>query len=486
MEKDFHVLIVDDDHGLCRALSGLIGESGYRVECHSALDRPYRLIREKAPDLVILDIPGPDSPAMDTLRRLELLRGDAKIPIIVTSRHQPFEYELLDIFDFLHKPLDEERLVEDISLLASRRDAPGPTRRMEAAELEMFKNYLAGTSGLHFDQNNFILLERGLLRRMRAVKARDFVDYFQYLQKYHETRTELKKLLGLLTIGETYFFRYMAHYEALACSILPEIIERNRKHRTLRIWSAGCSTGEEPFSLAMLLMEKFPELKGWSLTLLATDINKQALNAAQRGIFRDRALRATEEVYANRYFTPVEGGYAIDPAVKRKVSFRYLNLITDPYPSPKTSTEGMDLIFCRNVMIYFQPETTRQVVDQLADCLRPGGYLFLGHSESLSQITRLFERVQYGSGFFYRLPVSPKGTSKECPARVSPLELSLPVELTARDVVLAGPVAAAPPVVCPPSSSPAPKRKVNLDVLYSRASEAFDKEDFKTAEENYV
>lgn len=481
MGRDFHVLIVDDDHGLCQALSGLIREAGYLVGCLSGQEKPYHAIREAAPDLVILDIPGAESPAMETLRRLELLRGAARMPIIVISRHHAFEYELLDIFDFLHKPLDEERLIEDIALLASRRDAPGPARRMQPAELELFRGYLAEASGLHFDQNNLVLLERGLLRRMRAVKARDFVDYFKYLKTYHESRTELKKLLGLLTVGETYFFRYMAHYEALAESVLPEIIERNRKHRCLRIWSAGCSTGEEPYSIAMLLMERFPELRGWSLTILATDINKQALNTARKGLYRDRSLRATEEVYQKKYFSAVEGGYVVDPAVMKRVSFRYLNLIVDPYPSPKTSTEGMDLIFCRNVMIYFQPETTRQVVNRLADCLRPGGYLFLGHSESLSQVSRRFERVQYGSGFFYRLSALPKPESSE-PQPIRPTrEVGMPPVLSARDVVpVPLGIAALEPPPCRAASEPGPEQ------LYDLAHEVFEKEDFKTAEKIYA
>jgi chemotaxis protein methyltransferase CheR len=238
---------------------------------------------------------------------------------------------------------------------------------------------------------------------MCAVGVENYSAYHDYLIRYSESRNELKKLLSLLTIGETSFFRYSNQRSAFLKHLIPDLIQQRRQTRTLRIWSAGCSTGEEPYGIAMLLAEHFPELAGWTVQILATDINKRSLRTAREGIYRKRAVRLVDEHYLKRYFESVEELYVVDSELKKRVRFEYLNLKDDSFPSRLNGTADIDLIFCRNVMIYFETETTRQIVDRFADCLNPGGYLLLGHSETLQNISDRFKRLHHDRAFFYQL-----------------------------------------------------------------------------------
>jgi len=484
MKDVFHVLIVDDDHALCRALSDTVADAGYRVECLSGSENPVRAIRELAPDVVILDVSMPEARGLETLRRLETRRHSWKIPVIVTSRQAELEYELLDAFDFLPKPVDVQRLLEDLALLSAsaRAGESTPYPPLANAELTLFEDFLVSHSGLHFDQRNSKILERGLNRRMRAVHAGTYRDYFAYLEKYQESRQELKKLLGLLTIGETYFFRYLPHYEALIQSVLPEFIERNRHKRTLRIWSAGCSSGEEPYSIAMLLLEHFPQLADWDVHILATDINKRALHQAREGVFRPRALRVTESRYSEKYFGSLGGAYVVDRRIRDMVDFSYLNLQTGVFPSVLNGTAEVDILLCRNVMIYFRLPTIKRIVDKFSQCLRPGGYLFLGHAETLTHISERFQRIHNAGGFYYRL--RDRGEAPEESPRPIPVAFSVV------------PKAAPPPAPSSRSAlrTSAPRKAVpekpaepvpDLEEMYQRALQAFNREDFLTASRFY-
>ncbi|WP_298038193.1 CheR family methyltransferase [uncultured Desulfuromonas sp.] len=478
IKDTFEVLIVDEDHELCRALSQVLVTAGYGVECLSASSNPFSAIRKIDPDLLIFDVAMPEVRGLETLRRLQAHRATRKIPVIVTSPQAELEYELLDVYDFLPKPLDERRLLEDLGRLAKSpqgRDPQAPYPPLGDGEFGRFQDYLILHSGLHFDRRNSKILERGLMRRMRAVGARDYRDYFAYLETYAESRQELKKLLGLLTIGETYFFRYLAHFKALAGRILPEIIQRKRSERTLRIWTAGCSTGEEPYSIAMLLLEMFPLLADWQVSILATDINQRSMRCARDGVYGERSLRVTEPLFRDRYFQRHGSSYVLDPRVRDMVDFGYFNLQTGDFPSPENGTSDIDIIFCRNVMIYFRLATTRHIVEKFSRCLRPGGYLFLGHAETLINISEDFDRVQEAGGFYYRLPLEGARAAKSPSRRPKP------------PVPVAPPKPRPPrPVAKPPSPPPAsPSPKPDLDEVFRRAEEAFDREEFKTASKEY-
>lgn len=211
----------------------------------------------------------------------------------------------------------------------------------------------------------------------------------------------------------------------------------------------------------------------WQLEILATDVNKRALTSARAACYGKRALRATDESYRQRYFTPEEERYRLNPTIRDRVRFRYLNLKTGPFP--EAGEEPFDLIFCRNVLIYFQPDTTRQVVAGLARALRPDGYLFLGHAETLLNVHHDFARVQHGGGFFYRLsPHSPTASPPKVP--VPPAPRPVPPPAITRPPELPPPTPKKPPAAEP----------VDLAEIYVAAKQAFEDENFKTASQNYA
>ena len=476
--KDLEVLIVDRDRELCRSLSGVLEATGCRVHCLVA-PLPLGELRRQAPDLLLIDVPADAGPEIDLLRRLGLQRSAHHLPVIVISEDPKLEYELLDVFDVLAKPLDEDRLLENLALLKARRGNPGPYPSLGEVDLALFRDYLVSHSGLHFDRRNALLLERGLQRRMRALHSPSYRDYLSYLEHHRESRQELKKLLGLLTIGETYFFRYLAHFELLREVVIPEMMGRNRLSRRLRIWSAGCSTGEEPYSLAMLLRERFPQLRDWQLEILGTDINKQSLTAARAGSYGPRALRVTEPNYRETYFTAEGDRFRVVPEIREMVRFEYLNLLGGSMPG--ADGDPVDLIFCRNVMIYFQPETTQEIIERMSRVLRPGGYLLLGHAETLLNIRHDFSRVQYGGGFAYRLqeaPAAPVPMPEPPRARVQPVVLPPPPKPRP------APAPAKPTAVRTPV--PAAEEVPDLAELYAQAVADFEQEKFKTASQKYA
>lgn len=490
----FRVLIIDAGRELCDLVFRALDENGCQVQCLTFDDQPLLALRQIAPDLVLVDVSLPDVRGLDLVRRLEAQRHAVRFPVIVTSDQAELEYELLSVFDFLLKPLNLRRLLDDIQLLKSNglRRTLQPYPPISDDELKLFQEFLVNQSGLHFDQRNLKILERGLMHRMRALGAENYCKYFSYLSTHRETRQELKKLLGLLTIGETFFFRYLAHFEALNERVLPELIERNRRSRTLRIWSAGCSTGEEPYSLAILLREQFPVLADWDVTILATDINKRSLARAREGLFSGRALRLAEPRLVEKYFQRSVGGFRLDERIRDMVRFTYLNLQTGNYPDEDNGTAAIDLLFCRNVMIYFRPATTRSMVERFSRCLTPGGYFFLGHAETLINISDAFQRLQHNGGFYYRLkphrsatvlreselhPLHPQQRSVTPPPPRSGLGETVAVHASG---AVNGETPRLPPAATVETPPP------DLETLLREADLDFDRENFKTASQKYA
>jgi chemotaxis protein methyltransferase CheR len=238
---------------------------------------------------------------------------------------------------------------------------------------------------------------------MRVVAAPSIAAYFAYLQCFQESRQELKKLVAHLTIGETSFFRFDPHFAALIERVIPELIKHHQTTRRLRIWSAGCSTGEEVYSLAITLLQHFPQLASWDITILGTDISHQSLATARRGNYQERSLRHVTPKLLSKWFIKDGTGWTVTECLRSRTRFAFLNLQSETYPSSKNGTVECDLIFCRNVMIYFRPETVRAVVSRLRRALRPGGYLFLGHAETLGAGFLDFVRCQHHGGTYYRV-----------------------------------------------------------------------------------
>lgn len=238
-------------------------------------------------------------------------------------------------------------------------------------------------------------------------------------------RVYLSHLVTAITTHETYFFRTPPHFEALKNYLVPEILnnKKSQRKRTLRIWSAGCSTGEEPYSLAMLLVDLFPDIDSWEVSILATDIDVDALAKAEEGIYGRWSFRGVDPQIVEKYFHSIKGErYRMDDRIRSMVTFQPLNLKSDPYPSPFFGTTDLDIIFCRNVTIYFRPETTRQIVRNFSHCLNEGGFLLTGAAEHSFHAYKDFEVRVFPETVIYQKPYADK---KAAPPP-KPISISLP------------------------------------------------------------
>ena len=261
------------------------------------------------------------------------------------------------------------------------------------------------TCGIYHSEEKLYLLIAACKRRMATerVTAESGREYLEFLTSSGYKETESRELLNEITIGETSLFRSQAQLNALHNVILPELLaERNKTGmRRLKLWSAGCSTGEEPYTLAMFLLEEQEKLlKDWEFAIQATDLNDRSVEAARAGIYGDYALRNTPENYKRKYFSPGEGGkLKVKDEVRAKITFTRLNLNDD---SCMLFMKGMDLIFCCNVLIYFDMASKRRVVQHFYSNLMPSGCFFLGPAESLYQVNDQFRLVHLPGTTMYR------------------------------------------------------------------------------------
>ncbi|MEP7352584.1 MAG: CheR family methyltransferase [Acidobacteriota bacterium] len=256
------------------------------------------------------------------------------------------------------------------------------------------KEYLVKFTGLAYYSERDTELARLLGRRLAATGLPDCTAYFNLLQHPLHGVTELDALIAEITIGETYFFRHQEHFDALRDQVFPELIQRNGRTRSLRIWCAGCSDGCEPYSLAILLKrEMADQLAGWDVTILGTDINRNCLARAREGLFPSWALRATTETLKEQCFTKEGNFWSLCPQYRKGVSFQYHNLVEN-LSSPNASLSEFDLIICRNVMIYFGQELMRRMVLQFHHSLVPGGWLLVGPAEPNMTFFTSFRSVQ--------------------------------------------------------------------------------------------
>ncbi|HEX5733056.1 MAG TPA: CheR family methyltransferase [Blastocatellia bacterium] len=253
--------------------------------------------------------------------------------------------------------------------------------------------------GFYLGAEKRTFLESRLRKRMDELGLKAAHDYYCLLRDDRERDRELPTLLDRLMICETSFFRNITQFELLTEVVLPDLI--TGKERTgsqlIRVWSAGCATGQEPYSLAICLNEALAGRGAWTIRVLASDLSFTALEKAQSGHYRRDQLGGISPEYFKSYFTEEGGSYRINDFVRREVIFSYHNLKHD------NGMRGLDAIFCRNVLIYFGVEEQRRVIDRLTRCLAPGGYLFLGHAESLQGLSSRFTMVHRNKGIAYRL-----------------------------------------------------------------------------------
>ena len=275
----------------------------------------------------------------------------------------------------------------------------GPEHGLSEHELSEIRMLIEERTGIHFDASR----ERFFSTRVREhVHERGFSRGTELLRAVRKTNVEYEALLEKLLTQETSFFRYPAVFEAFEKHVLPELHVKKfwRNPRTLRIWSAGCSTGEEPYSVAITVLDTLSFADAWEVEILATDVGRQALKTAGRGVYSGRSIASVDARQLATHFNAVNGGHQVKPRLRKIVSFAQMNLASPVYVG------RMDLIFCMNVLIYFSEQRRQALVQRFYDALEPGGYLFLGHSESISKMPVKFQAIVLGDCIMYRKPTA--------------------------------------------------------------------------------
>jgi chemotaxis protein methyltransferase CheR len=254
-------------------------------------------------------------------------------------------------------------------------------------------------TGICFDESRERFFSTRVKEHLRVKGLDRGTDLLRAIRK---SNVDYEALLEGLLTQETSFFRYPSVYQAFEKRVLPELHVKKfwQNPRTLRIWSAGCSTGEEPYSIAITIADSLSFSDSWNVEILATDVGRQALKLAERGVYSGRSLGSVSPEQLSRHFTKGSGGYQVKPKLRKLVTFTQMNLASAVYVG------RMDMIFCMNVLIYFSEERRRTLVQRFYDTLEPGGYLFLGHSESISKMAVKFQAIVLNDCILYRKPTA--------------------------------------------------------------------------------
>jgi len=273
---------------------------------------------------------------------------------------------------------------------------------MSAPLFEIIRKYIYENTGIYFQDNKKYFLESRLQRRMNYLGLKTFEEYFDMLRFGNGNAAERKYFFEAITINETFFFRNQPQLDALASQIMPEIISSKlvTGKNKIRIWSSASSSGEEAYSTAMIFQDLIkPRYPSIELELIGTDINNAVVDTANQGIFRDYSVRNTPPYYLKKYFRPNGGAYEVLPDIKKMASFKVMNLYDD---LSMRSMFNFDVIFCANVLIYFDQASKTKVVSHLYNSLNKGGYLFIGYSETLHGISKAFKLISYPNTVGYK------------------------------------------------------------------------------------
>ena len=274
---------------------------------------------------------------------------------------------------------------------------------IENSTLKDFIHLVSENIGHEIQQHDIEKFHTIILSRMESLKLLEAGQYYNLLKdKNSESHHEWEKIITQFTIGESYFFRDKGQFALLKNLILPRLIERKREEKSLRIWSAGCSAGEEIYSVAILINELLPYKDGWNIFILGTDINKEAIARGNQGVYNKRSLREIDSEIMKKYFHYDEGGWKLDMKIRKMVSLKYHNLIKDDFLCKLSELKNMDLILCRHVLIYFDAKAISIVVEKLIDNLSAGGYLFSGHTELSGQKLDKLKSIIFPESVIYQ------------------------------------------------------------------------------------
>ena len=265
-----------------------------------------------------------------------------------------------------------------------------------------FRDFFYRKTGIHFDESKRYFVDKRLIERIEATGSRDFRQYFVNL-RFEAAGGELQELVNSMTVNETYFFREHYQFDCMVKDMLEEIVKTRRPGSRIRIWSIPSSTGEEPYTIAIYLLERWKRINEYDVEIMSSDIDTGVLAAAQRGIYSPRSVGQIPKPYLEKYFTKNrDGDYAVSRDLVSAVEFSRVNLSE---PAETRRFREIDIIFCRNLLIYFDDHSRRLAADAFYDALNPGGFVCLGHSESMSRISSLFTVRRFPDAMVYQRPI---------------------------------------------------------------------------------
>jgi chemotaxis protein methyltransferase CheR len=271
---------------------------------------------------------------------------------------------------------------------------------MTQEEFLLIADLIYDYCGIALPESVKYLVERRLQPRLTAHGLTNFRDYYRLIKYGREQSGEFDEIVERITTNETYFFRESYQLKAFTEEILPIVTDGRDPVDRIRLWSAGCASGEEPYSLAMLVREA-PAARGFTFDIFGNDISKKVLRLARAGIYRETSFRQTEKIYRDKYFRRGKDGWRVIDEIRNAVTFGHVNLTDE---TSMALIANVDVIFCRNVLIYFAADSRARLIDAFYRKLRPGGFLLLGHSESLINTSTQFELMPLKNDIVYRRP----------------------------------------------------------------------------------
>jgi len=363
--------------------------------------------------------------------------------------------------------------------------------RMSPEQIERFQAFFMENSGLVFEGRRIKEMERAIAGRMAELGVPSFDEYFRYLSGAMEGRDELYNVVINLTVGETQFFRTPDQFAALRKYVLPELIEKQSGLKELNILSAGCATGEEPYSLCIILDDLIPDIGSWNIRIIGCDINREYLTAAREGVYSERKIRLVDPVTRKKYFERIgKNQWRIKERLANRVEWRHFNINSEDYYK-LTGASRFHLVLCRNVLIYFNVSTIQKLIKKFYRVMHNNGYLMLGYSETLFKISDMFQSVHTEEAFFYQKTARPARPRFALPEKPVPLQREELLQLLASKphpkMEKPSPLPEAPPAQAdhpesqPPGAAAEPEGLFSEDEAWEEAITLFSEERFEEA-----
>lgn len=271
---------------------------------------------------------------------------------------------------------------------------------ISATDFERFRDLFYRKTGIQFEMSKRYFVDKRLKERMRQTGHENFRSYFTFM-RFQASGEEFQNLVNAMTVNETYFFREDYQFKVMVNGVLPELDTHRPPGHEMRIWSVPSSTGEEPYSIAIFLLEYWSGLAHRDVEIVSSDIDTSVIERAKMGVYSKRSVQNIPPTLVRKYFTQQGNEYHLCQDIRDSVSFFLANLVA---PNDTKSFRSFDLIFCRNLLIYFDDDSRRRAAQVLYDALNPGGFIFLGHSESMSRISSLFKVRKFGDVIVYQKP----------------------------------------------------------------------------------